>query len=239
MSTTVLNSSGYCPTCDSVAEFVAYNEWLRDYFVCRTCGSIPRERALMHIIDQFFPTWRDAVIHESSPSMRGASARLQKECANYIPSQYFLTEKLGVIKDGVRCEDLENLTFANDSIDIHVSQDVIEHVYEPQKAFAEIARTLKPGGIHVFTTPLVNKHRKSFVRAQRLNGHIQHFAPESFHSNPIGDGKSLVTVDWGFDICEQIHKSSGLFTHMILIDDLSRGIRAEYNEVLVTTKPAP
>lgn len=237
MTVTILNSVGHCPTCDTEAEFVAYDKWLRDYFVCRTCGSIPRERALMHVINLYFPKWRDAIIHESSPSNRGASARLAKECVNYIPSQFFLTEKLGSFKDGVRCEDLENLTFPKDSIDIHISQDVIEHVYEPQKVFAEIARTLKPGGMHFFTTPLVNKHRKSFVRAQRINGEIQHFAPESFHSNPIGDGKSLVTVDWGFDISEKIYQASGLFTHMIMIDDLSKGIRAELNEVLITVKP--
>jgi transcription initiation factor TFIIIB Brf1 subunit/transcription initiation factor TFIIB len=237
MTNIVLSSSGHCPTCNSQAEFVAYNEWLRDYFVCRTCGSIPRERALMHVIELFYPAWRNAVIHESSPSPRGASTRLANECARYMPSQFFLTERLGSLVNGMRCEDLENLTFANDSIDLHVSQDVIEHVYDPPKAFGEIARTLKPGGMHIFTTPLVNKHQKSLVRAQRINGQIQHFAPESYHDNPIGDGRSLVTVDWGFDICDQIHKASGLYTHVVLIDDMSRGIRAEFNEVLVSIKP--
>ncbi|MFN0160436.1 MAG: hypothetical protein ACKVQQ_04350, partial [Burkholderiales bacterium] len=49
---------------------------------------------------------------------------------------------------------------------------------------------------------------------------------------------SLVTVDWGFDICEHIFRACGLFTHVVQIDDLSRGIRAEYIEVLVTVKPA-
>lgn len=191
----------------------------------------------MHVIDMYFPAWRQAIIHESSPSPRGASARLAKECASYVPTQFFLDETPGSSKNGVRCENLESLTFADNSIDLHVSQDVVEHIYDPPKAFAEIARTLKPGGMHVFTTPLVNKHQKSLVRAQRINGQIKYFAPESYHDNPIGDGRSLVTVDWGFDICAQIQKASGLYTHVVLIDDLSRGIRAEFNEVLVSIKP--
>lgn len=190
----------------------------------------------MHVIEMYFPTWRQAIIHESSPSPRGASARLAKECASYLPTQFFLDETPGSFKNGVRCENLESLTFADSSVDLHVSQDVVEHIYDPPKAFAEIARTLKPGGMHVFTTPLVNKHQKSLVRAQRVSGKIRHFAPESYHDNPIGDGRSLVTVDWGFDICEQIQKASGLYTHVVLIDDLSRGIRAEFNEVLVSIK---
>ena len=62
--------------------------------------------------------------------------------------------------------------------------------------------------------------------------------PEAYHGNPVGDGRSLVTIDWGFDIVQYIFYSCGLFTHLVYIDDLSRGIRAEFIEVLVTIKPA-
>jgi len=45
-------------------------------------------------------------------------------------------------------------------------------------------------------------------------------------------------MDWGYDICQTIFESCGLFTHLVYIDDLSMGIRAEYIEVLVTLKPS-
>ena len=61
--------------------------------------------------------------------------------------------------------------------------------------------------------------------------------PEQYHGNPVGDGRALVTVDWGYDICEHIFYASRLFTHIVHMDDLERGLRAEYLEVLVTTKP--
>jgi hypothetical protein len=66
---------------------------------------------------------------------------------------------------------------------------------------------------------------------------VVHLAEPSYHGNPIGDGRSLVTIDWGYDICEHIFQSSGLFTQIIHIDDIGKGIRAEYIEVLVTRKP--
>jgi hypothetical protein len=104
--------------------------------------------------------------------------------------------------------------------------------------FREIARTLKPGGAHVFTTPLVNKDKPSKLRARiGEDGQISHVEPPVYHGNPISDKGSLVTVDWGYDICQSIFESCGLFTHLVYIDDLSRGIRAEYIEVLVTLKP--
>jgi hypothetical protein len=43
-------------------------------------------------------------------------------------------------------------------------------------------------------------------------------------------------MHWGYDICEFIFKASGLYTTIVYIDDLSRGIRAELIEVLVSKK---
>jgi len=194
----------------------------------------------MWVIDEYFPSWKDLVIHESSPVKRGASLRLQSECASYIPSQYFPNRDLGGEVDGARCENLEALTFADESIDLHVSQDVMEHIFSPVAAFREIARTLKPGGAHIFTVPIVRKHEASRVRA-RLNeaGEIVHLQEPEYHGNPIDDKGSLVTVDWGYDICRHIFAACGLFTHTIRIDDISKGIRAEYIEVLVTLKTDP
>lgn len=234
----ILENSGYCPTCAREVRFAARHEWLRDHYLCSNCGSIPRERALMLTLETYFPNWRELSIHESSPCGRGASVRLAKECKGYVASQFFPDVNRGQLSQGVRCEDLEQLTFQDASIDLHVTQDVLEHVFNPVKVFREIARTLKPGGAHVFTTPLVRKHQPSRLRAQiDAEGKVTHLEPPQYHGNPISDKGSLVTVDWGFDITRHIFEACSLFTHMIYIDDLSKGIRAEYIEVLVTVKP--
>jgi hypothetical protein len=234
----VLKNSGYCPICESNVTFIARDAWLRDHYRCTKCNSIPRERALMLMIDSFFPNWRDSTIHESSPVNRGTSWRLSKECPHYVASQYFSSQQPGTTVGKVRNENLEALTFADESIDLHVTQDVLEHVFHPSKVFSEIARTLKPGGAHIFTVPIVNKQKPSSLRARISDdGEIEHLKPPEYHGNPISEEGSLVTVDWGFDICRHIFDASGLFTHIFQIDDLSKGIRAEYIEVLVTAKP--
>jgi SAM-dependent methyltransferase len=234
----VIKNTGHCPTCDQDVTFMARTEWLRDNYFCLNCGSIPRERALMLTIERYCPNWRSLTIHESSPGNRGASKRLSKESFRYIPSQYFPDKEPGSIVGKFRCENLESLTFADESIDLHVTQDVLEHIFHPSKVFKEIARTLKPGGFHICTVPLVNKDKPSKLRARINNNEIMYLEPEQYHGNPVGDGKSLVTVDWGFDICQHIFNACGLFTYLIQIDDLSSGIRAEYIEVLVTVKPS-
>lgn len=233
-----LKNAGYCTTCNKQVVFIARDPWLRDHYVCSHCGSIPRERALMFAIETYFPDWRGLRIHESSPVNRGASKRLASECSGYVASQFFADQVPGSTVGQFRCENLEALAFDDESIDLHVTQDVIEHVYEPSKVFKEIARTLRPGGAHVFTVPIVNKHAPSKVRATMgKDGKIAHLQPPVYHGNPINEEGSLVTVDWGYDICRHVFESSGLFTHLVIIDDLSKGIRAEYIEVLITVKP--
>lgn len=230
---------GFCYCCNQITKFEAKGEWWRDDYICVTCSSIPRERAVMYCLEKYFPNWTNLLIHESSPGNRGASVRIRSEAKFYIQSHYYSNQSAGSNVNGFRNENLETLTFIDNSIDLHISQDVFEHVLDPARAFREIARTLKPGGAHIFTTPLVNKNNPSQVCARRSkNGRIEQIIfPREYHGNPISNEGSLVTMHWGYDITSYIHNASGLFTEIVLIDAIDLGIRAELNEVLISRKP--
>ena len=49
--------------------------------------------------------------------------------------------------------DLEKTHFPDNYFDVIMTSEVFEHVARPYKAFQEIYRILKPGGIHVMTVP--------------------------------------------------------------------------------------
>lgn len=233
----VLSSRGTCPICKNHVRFVADDPWLRDHFICPSCRSIPRERALMAVIDRLFPNWPSLSIHESSPGGRGASFRIASEANSYIPSQYFPDEPTGSVIRGCRNENLEALTFDDASLDLYITQDIMEHVFNPSLVFKEIARTLRPGGAHVFTVPIVLEGQSSKRRAERLfDGSINNLLPAQYHGNPVDYQGSLVTIDWGDDICQAIAHASGMTTEVYVIDDLSRGIRAKCIEVFVSRK---
>ena len=237
-ATGLLQNEGTCPCCDKQTKFVAHHSWYRDHYLCSLCGCIPRERALMYCIELFMPEWRTAVIHESSPGNRGASIKLQNQAPGYVGSQYFPGITPGEVHQGWRCENIEKLSFADASIGLHVTQDVFEHIFDPAAAVREIARTLRPGGMHIFTVPLINKQQPTEVCA-KLNpdGTVEHLREPEYHGNPISDKGSLVTHRWGYDICEFIFRSCGLFTEMVYLDMLEHGIRADLIEVLVMRKP--
>jgi SAM-dependent methyltransferase len=108
----------------------------------------------------------------------------------YTCFEYFDGLKPGEYKDGVLCNDFENLTFEDNHFDLIISQDVFEHVANPDKAFREIQRVLKPGCFHVFTVPL-HEGRNSVSR----NG-----LPKVYHGDPLREEGALVYTDWGEDI---------------------------------------
>jgi SAM-dependent methyltransferase len=174
-----LKSRGFCPICERGSTFISRDPWLRDHFKCTRCRSIPRERALMLVLQQRVPNWRNLTLHESSPGRRGASRRFAEECRDYVPTHFYEGKTAGSMVGEYRCENLEELTFPDNSIDVHVTQDVLEHVLRPNKAFAEIARTLKPGGAHIFTVPLVKKESPSCMRVDVAeSGEVIHLVPE-------------------------------------------------------------
>lgn len=228
---------GYCPCCEKKVLFQANHSWLRDYFICDNCYSIPRERALMLTIEKYFPNWKDLDIHESSPVWRGASLRLKNNAKNYIASQYYPNQPFGSLVNDYVNQDLENQTFSDESFDIVISQDVMEHIYNPEKAFSEIARTLKKGGAHIFTVPIINKHKKTEVWAVKgADGNPIFTKEPEWHGNPVDSKGSPVTMHWGFDIVNTIKESSGIDTTIEYIYNLDFGVSGEYIEVLVSIK---
>lgn len=242
---------GHCPLCGYDTEFIAvrdgpiaeqwYPHWFRDSLLCSCCGSIPRGRAIFTVVEMLYPDWRDLQMHESSPGPGGASQRFREECHRYLASQY--DEPLGFgnthPSGRYRSENLEAQTFPNESFDLVITQDVFEHLFAPDKAIAEIARTLRPGGAHVLTVPIINGRRPSVRRARRDAAGVTLLAEAHYHGNPMCNEGSLVTIDWGYDIVDYLAAYSGLSISMFYIDDLSRGLRAARNEVLVCRKALP
>ncbi len=84
-----------------------------------------------------------------STSARPASVDwVRAGCKDYLPTQYSTTIPFGSLHPtGWRSEDIEKQTFADESFDIVITQDVFEHLFHPGAAAREIARTLRPGGL--------------------------------------------------------------------------------------------
>jgi SAM-dependent methyltransferase len=225
-------NSGYCHCCRLATNFIVTGDWLRDQYLCETCKSIPRQRHLQWVLDRFFSGWDALTVHESSPS----NDFISRFCPGYTSSHFFEGFETGTTVNGIRCENLEKLTFPDSCFDIFVTQDVFEHVFNPDRAAREIMRVLRPGGAHVFTAPKHSGLNKSYPRAKLLPSGIEYLMDEVYHGNPVGDGRALVTWDYGDDFEYLMHQWCGYPCATYITHDRSLGIDGEFIEVFVSRK---
>ncbi|MEZ5960374.1 MAG: methyltransferase domain-containing protein [Hyphomonadaceae bacterium] len=233
----VIEYQGICPVCMRSVLFSAKNEKFRDSLVCPSCSSVPRERALALVLNEKRPNWRALAIHECSPAERGISHRLRSDAHGYIATHFFPDKPLGSIVRGFRNENLEAQTFADSTLDLVVTLDVMEHLFDPEAAHREIWRTLRPGGLHICTFPIGKSQGPAIKwRAKRdSNGSIEHLAPAEYHGNPIGGG-ALVTVDYGYDIHKHIAEWAPFDVSVVRTANKTAGVLGEMTDVVVCEK---
>ena len=159
-----------------------------------------------------------SVLNAARPGFRGErvyelSSRgplfgfLKREVAQLSTSEYFDDLPGGAMRDGVQCQDVQQLTHAGASFDLVTSTEVFEHVPDDRRGFAEICRVLRPGGAFIFTVPLSDSE-STVVRAVLEAGRIRHLLPAEYHDDRIrGRGSVLVYRDYGQDIVQRLRAS--------------------------------
>jgi SAM-dependent methyltransferase len=225
---------GFCTICEKRTVFVETSPVLRADYLCVRCDSVPRWRALMQVLNTRFPDWKRMQIHECG--MGGpATRRLRRDGVGYTGSRFIEGVAPGTeIKDGT-CQDIESLTFPDNSFDIFITQDVLEHVLRPDRAMREIARVLKPGGSHVYTVPVL-RGRQTVVRVVPTESGADHLLPDEYHGEPGDPERSLVITDWGDDFVDFVSCESGLSTEALSFQNRKLGLDGQLLEVFISTK---
>ncbi len=223
--------NGHCPVCDRTVRFVDWQDNARESPLCLRCGSVPRQRALQQVLAANVDL-ANARVHESSPSL-GTFRALRARCRSYVAS-YFVPGRSPGARLGAFCNvDLGAQPFPDAAFDAVVTQDVFEHLPDPRGALREIARTLRPGGVHVFTVPRT-LGVATRVRAELRDGALHHRLPPEHHRDPSDPRGSLVMTDFGDDL-EAIVQSNKLRCRVERVLQAKAGI-PRMVEVFVATK---
>jgi len=170
---------------------------------CARCAGSAIHLSLASVLKSVRPAFGGEAVYELSA--RGPFyGFLRKNVANLTASEHFDDVPAGSRRDGVLCQDVQQLTIADAAFDVCTSTEVFEHVADDARGFREIRRVLKPGGMFVFTVPL-SAAPATVERATVRGGQVEHLLPPEYHGDrQRGQGRVLVFRDYGLDITERL-----------------------------------
>lgn len=214
---------GACSICGQEGKFERGDaRSLRESFACPNCRFTTRWRDQASLILDEFGRGQALSLNDLvkkgmlndldilEPALRGPFVQRFQSLPNYTQTYFWPDKPLGhLTPEGVQNEDLTKLTFKDNSFDLILSSDVLEHLYDIEGAFRESLRVLRPGGVHIFTIPndypFPNLTQK---RVDMVDGEEVHIKPARYHNS--GDGsKCLVYTDYGADVVDMIEELGG------------------------------
>jgi hypothetical protein len=208
---------GFCFVCGQWTKFLsswkyAYEvdghlqvNW-REHLLCPLCHLNNRRRASIHLLTDIVHATKRSHIYATeqwSPLYRHL-----RKCFPLLEGSEYLGEAvpIGYINSaGTRNEDLTRLSFRDETFDAILGFEVLEHIPDYCRAFAECARILKPSGKMLFSVPFDTRAARNRIRARvRTDGTIEHLLPPEYHGHPKKSTGSLCFQHFGWEMLQQM-----------------------------------
>lgn len=180
---------------------------------CDACGLNSRMRAVWDFVTTKLSLDNRASVYLPEAVTPGF-AKWKARFPNAVGSEYISSDALpgsldtvGGLND-IRHEDLTKLSFADDTFELIVSQDVFEHIPDFSQAFRECFRTLKANGTLVISVPFFPENVENEVIVTRKeDGTLHSDRPFEYHGNPVSSDGSLCFQHFGWGMLEDLRRA--------------------------------
>lgn len=171
------DAHGLCSVCGHRGRFVR-NSWVlprelerrwgprlaeRESMFCERCGCSLRVRRLAATLVELYGERATTLVGLVG---QDAFRRLRVAEVNAVGRMHpFLAQLPSLVHVEYPEEDIQSLSWPDESFDLVLTSETLEHVPDPRRALAESHRVLRPGGRHVFTVPVDESLAESRSRA--------------------------------------------------------------------------
>ncbi len=191
-------------------------------------GCLSRNRATMLAIEQVFGRLErlSAARVYLAEALTGFARRLEGWCPGIVLSEYLDGAPLAT-GGSFEHQDLTALSFADQSFDLVLVNEIFEHVAPLETAIAEIHRVLCPGGRLISTFPFAYGQHESVVKAVRNpgDGSVEHLMEIERHMDPLRpDEGSMVFQIPGWCILDELRAVGFSLARMHYIASWKHGV---------------
>ena len=199
---------GYSYQAREVVDFEMQGVSWREDLACPKTGLSSRLRSALHIFDSACSPSNDDHVYiteQTTPAFRYLSSLYP----NLVGSEFLPDGIPGKSNsEGIRHEDLTQLSFETGSLDSILSFEVLEHIPDFVSSLVEMARVLKPGGHLVWTAPFLPGQYENLRRAEMLpDGTINHIEEPEYHGDPIQKQGILCFHHFGWQLLDQLKEA--------------------------------
>ena len=150
----------FCPVCNRYGRFMDMVGKPRFAVKCPYCRSLERHRFLFFIYKKYFLNTRKPIrVLHTAPEKCICDLIGRYPLVDYVPMD-LSPERYRFCR--CRKEDVTNLSFADNTIDVVLSNQVMEHIMDESKFLTELLRVLKPGGLFLLNFPVYMGLEKTF-----------------------------------------------------------------------------
>ena len=150
----------YCPICKKYGHFTKMGVKPRYAVKCPNCKSLERHRFLYFIYQKYFlNTNKPIKILHTAPekgiyNLIKKNLNIEYTAIDISPERYSFCD--------CKKEDVTDLSFADNTFDFVISNQVMEHILDEKKYLSELTRVLKPDGVFLLNFPVFMDRAKTF-----------------------------------------------------------------------------
>lgn len=183
----------HCVSCGRTTRFLVSGTESRS-IRCLSCKSTAISLSSLAQIQRLALNPMSSAVYELS--YHGAVHRYLKDrFARFECSEYFGPPASGELVNGVRNEDVQRLSFADNTFDLVSCTEVFEHVPNYLAGFSEVCRVLRPQGWFVLTVPFFDAQHTQAICRITSGGTLQWLQDEEYHDSQV-TGVGTVPVFW-------------------------------------------